>query len=71
MNIDATEQELPSEQDRIKVVSESPSASAEERVDGMKQSSKQKPRASVDYDSLLTIQKGTAVKVEKRCVKYY
>ena len=64
------EQELPSELDRIQVVSESPSTSAEERVDGMKHSSKQKPRASFESDTLLTIQKGTAVKAEKRCVKY-
>lgn len=70
MNIDAVEQELPSEQDRIQVVSESPSTSAEEIADGMKQSSKQKPLASFESDSLLTVQKGTAVKAEKRCVKY-
>ena len=70
MNIDAKEQELPSEPDRIQVVSESPSISLEERVDGMKQSTERKPRASLESDSLLTIQKETAVKVEKRCVKY-
>ena len=71
VNIDAMEQELPSEPDRIQVVSESPSASVEERVDGTKQSSKGKTGASVESDSLLSIKKGTAVKVEKRCVKYY
>ena len=71
MNIDGKEQELSSEPDRIQVVSESPSAIANERVDGMKQSLKQKPRAAFESDSLLTIQKGTAVKVQKRCVKYY
>ena len=71
MNIDGKEQELSSEPDRIQVVSESPSASVEEIVDVMKQSTEQKPGASFESNSLLTIQKGTAVKVQKRCVKYY
>merc|ERR1712183_1225713 len=60
------EQELPSDPDRIQVVSESPSTSAEGRVDGIKPSSERKPRASFESDNLLTIQKGTAVKAEKR-----
>ena len=71
VKIDAMEQELPSEPDQIQVVSESPSASVEERVGEIKQSSERKMGASFESDTLLTIQKGTAVKVQKRCVKYY
>ena len=64
------EQELPYERDRIQVVSESLIPSAKERVDEMKQSSERKPGASFESDTLLTIQAGTAVKVDKRWVKY-